>query len=194
VSVGAAGYLTIFGLACAESAGVPVPGETALLAGGVLARAGRLDITLVICLAAVGAIVGDNLGFLIGRAGGRRLLERPGLLERHRRRVLELGEPFFARHGPKAVFLGRWVIGVRLTVAWLAGMNRMPWPVFAFWNAAGGIAWATSVGLLAYSLGPTVERLFKVVGITGIALAGLLTAAYLGWRRTARRRGAPDRA
>src|SRR3954453_16499473 len=103
------GYLALFGFVGAESAGVPVPGETALIAAGVLARHGQFDIRLVIVIAAAAAITGDNIGYLIGRTGGRRLLERPGFLEHHRRQVLTKGDPFFERHGPKAVFLGRWV-------------------------------------------------------------------------------------
>jgi undecaprenyl-diphosphatase len=176
------GYLVLFGLVGAESAGVPVPGETALITAGVLAHHGRFNIELVIVIAASAAIVGDNVGYLIGRTGGRRLLERPGFLERHRRQLLRKGEPFFERHGPKAVFLGRWVAGLRIAAAWLAGISRMPWPVFLFWNALGGIAWATSVGLLAYYLGPTAEHIFKVTGLAGVALALVIAAAYLVWR------------
>jgi membrane-associated protein len=180
------GYLILFGLIGAESSGLPVPGESALIAAGVLAHDGQLDIVLVIVIAAGAAIVGDNIGYLIGRTGGRRLLERPGRLETHRRRILEKGEPFFATHGPKAVFLGRWVAGLRIAAAWLAGINRMPWPIFLFWNALGGIAWASSVGLLAYYLGPTAERVFKVVGVGGIALALVAVVGYLAWRRLRR--------
>lgn len=176
------GYLILFGLVGAESTGVPVPGETALITAGVLANHGQFKIWLVIVIAGAGAIVGDNLGYLIGRTGGRRLLERPGFLENHRRRILQKGEPFFAKHGPKAVFLGRWIAGLRIAAAWLAGINRMPWPIFVFWNALGGIAWATSVGLLAYYLGPTAERVFKYVGVSGIAIALLAAASYLAWR------------
>jgi membrane protein DedA with SNARE-associated domain len=177
------GYLILFGLVGAESTGVPVPGETALIAAAVLAHHGRFHIELVVLVAALGAIVGDNIGYLIGRTGGRRLLERPGLLETRRREVLAKGGPFFAKHGPKAVFLGRWVAGLRIAAAWLAGINRMPWPVFVFWNALGGIAWATSVGLLAYFLGPTVERVFRYVGLAGVAIVVLGVIGVLAWRR-----------
>jgi len=177
------GYLILFGLVGAESAGVPVPGETALITGGILASHGRFQIWLVIAVAAAGAIIGDNVGYLIGRTGGRKLLERPGFLEKHRRGILEKGEPFFEKHGPKAVFLGRWVAGLRIAAAWLAGINRMPWHIFAFWNSLGGIAWATSVGLLAFYLGPTAERIFKYVGVAGIAVAVLAAGGYLVWRR-----------
>src|ERR671933_657575 len=88
------GYLLLFALVGAESTGVPLPGETALIAAGVLAHHGRFHIALVIAAAAVAAIVGDNVGYLIGRTGGRRLLERPGVLEHHRHEILRRGEPF----------------------------------------------------------------------------------------------------
>lgn len=179
---GGLGYLVLFALVGAESTGVPVPGETALVTAGFLAARGQFQIELVILIAAVAAIVGDNLGYLIGRAGGRRLLEAPGILERHRRGVLAKGEPFFERHGPKAVFLGRWVAGLRIAAAWLAGVNRMHWPTFLFWNALGGVAWATSVGLLAYFLGPSAERIFRSVGLVGVGVAALAVVGLLAWR------------
>jgi membrane-associated protein len=177
------GYLALFALVGVESAGVPVPGETALIAGGAVASHGELSIELVIVFAALAAIVGDNVGYLIGRHGGRRLLERPGPFERQRREVIARGEPFFERHGPKAVFLGRWVAWLRITSAWLAGINRMRWPVFLFWNALGGIAWATSVGLLAYFLGHAVENIFKIGGIAAAVCVVGLVSGYLFWRR-----------
>jgi membrane-associated protein len=186
------GYLVLAALVGAESIGVPVPGETALIAAGLLARQGRFHISLVIIVASIAAIVGDNIGYLIGRTGGRALLQRPGFLETHRRRVLEKGEPFFERHGPKAVFLGRWVSGLRIAAAWLAGINQMRWPIFLFWNALGGIAWATSVGLAAYYLGPAAEHVLKVAGIAGIAVAVIIVAAYFVWRRHRRKEGALD--
>jgi membrane protein DedA with SNARE-associated domain len=184
-------YFLLFLLVGVESAGVPAPGETALIAAAVLAEHGRCSIELVIAIAATAAIVGDNIGYLIGRTGGRRLLERPGILERHRHAALAKGEPFFAKHGPKAVFLGRWIAGLRIAASWLAGINRMPWPTFLFWNALGGIAWAISVGLLAYYLGPAAERVFKVAGLAGVALASVGVILYLLWRR--RRRADDDR-
>jgi membrane-associated protein len=177
------GYVALFALVGVESAGVPVPGETALIASGVLAQHGDLSIVLVISIAAAAAIVGDNIGYLIGRTGGRRLLERPGAFERQRREIIARGEPFFERHGPKAVFLGRWIAWLRITSAWLAGINHMHWPVFLFWNALGGIAWATSVGLLAYFLGHAAEDIFKIGGIAAAAFIVLLVVTYALWRR-----------
>lgn len=176
------GYLILFALVGAESGGVPVPGESALIAAGVLAHHGQFRIELVIGIAAAAAIVGDNVGYLLGRTRGRRLLERPGFMQGHRRSILTKGDPFFAKHGPKAVFLGRWVLGLRVAAAWLAGINRMRWPVFLFWNALGGIAWATTVGLLAFYLGPTAEAIFKYVGAIGIAAAALAACGFFAWR------------
>jgi undecaprenyl-diphosphatase len=180
------GYPALGGLVAAESMGVPVPGETALIAAGILAHDGRLQIELVILIAAVAAITGDNLGYLIGRKGGRILLEKDGPLLKHRKAVLEKGEPFFARHGAKAVFLGRWVAGLRIAAAWLAGINRMHWLTFFFWNALGGIAWATSVGLVAYFLGHIAEKIVKDAGLIGVAVVVLAVIGFFIWRRRRR--------
>jgi membrane-associated protein len=185
------GYLALAGLVGVESIGIPVPGETALITAAILAHHGRFKIELVIVVAAAAAIVGDNIGYLIGRKGGRALLLRPGPLEERRKKFLERGEPFFERHGPKAVFLGRWIAGLRIAAAWLAGINRMHWPVFLFWNALGGIAWGTSVGLLAYFLGPTVEHIFKILGLVGVGVVALAIGAALGWRHLRRQRQSP---
>ncbi len=185
-------YVALFVLIAAESSGAPVPGETALITAGVLASHGDVRIEFAIAIAAVAAIVGDNIGYAIGRTGGRRLLERPGFLEHHRHRILEHGEPFFERHGAKAVFLGRWVAGLRIAAAWLAGINRMPWQRFLFWNALGGIAWAISVGLLAYWLGPPAEKIFRTMGIVGVSLAAVAVLGFVLWRRLRRRREIRD--
>lgn len=168
-----------------ESSGVPVPGETALIAAGVLAKGGSLDIVAVIAVAAAAAIVGDNVGYLIGRHGGRRLLEKPGPLEHHRLEIIRRGEPFFDKHGPKAVFLGRWVTGLRIAAAWLAGITHMRWRTFFFWNLLGGIAWAASVGFAAYLLGDAVKKVLEVGGAAAVAVVVLVLAvvAYVAWRR-----------
>jgi len=179
-------------LIAGESMGLPLPGETALIAAAILASRGNFDIAAVIALAATAAILGDNIGYLIGRRGGRTLLLRHPRLRSHGERMLAMGEPFFARHGPKAVFLGRWFAGLRIAAAWLAGINRMRWPSFLFWNATGGIAWAVSVGVLAYALGHSAERVLKTagaIGAGGIVLGGLIAFVWLRARR--RRRRAP---
>jgi membrane-associated protein len=176
------GYLALALLVGLESSGVPLPGETALIASGVLASRGDLSIELVIVIAAAAAIVGDNIGYWIGRKGGRKLLTAKGPLLEYRLKVIEHGEPFFDRHGAKSVFLGRWFAGLRIAAAWLAGINHMHWPTFLFWNATGGIAWAVSVGMLAYLLGPTAEDLFKTFGIAGAGLVIAILAGLFLWR------------
>src|SRR3954447_6261505 len=173
------GYPALFGLVMAESGGAPVPGETALIAAGALAGQGRLDIAFVIAVAACAAIIGDNIGYLIGRHGGGGPPRREGRFAHHRAKVLEHGEPFFARHGPKAVFLGRWIAGLRIASAWLAGVNKMRWATFLFWNALGGICWAASVALSIYFLGKVAEDAIDVVGPVGAVLGVVLIVGFL---------------
>ncbi|WP_051324134.1 DedA family protein [Candidatus Solirubrobacter pratensis] len=181
------GYVAVFALIAIETMGIPVPAETALIAAALLAHKGGMDIGTLIVIASAAAILGDNVGFAIGRHYGRRLFLARGPLLAHRRRLLEVGEPFFARHGPKAVFLGRWVSGLRIASAWLAGMNRMRWPTFVFWNALGGIAWATSVALSIYLLGSIAERAISIAGPVAAGLVVILLAGLLVWRRRQRR-------
>ncbi|HKP88872.1 MAG TPA: DedA family protein [Thermoleophilaceae bacterium] len=181
------GYIALAGLVGFETMGVPLPGETALIAAGILAADGRLEIELVVLVAAGAAIVGDNVGFWIGRRGGRKLLELPGPLQRHRQGVLVRGEAIFRRHGGKTVFFGRWFSGLRIASAWLAGVNRMPWGEFLVYNALGGIAWAVSVGLLAYWAGHSADDVLKVVGVGGLGVALVVLGAFLLWRWRRRR-------
>jgi membrane protein DedA with SNARE-associated domain len=175
----------------AESMGIPVPGETALITEALVASQGKVSIVAVIAVAAAGAIIGDNIGFFfIGRKGGRQLLERPGRFERERRRALEIGDPFFEKHGAKAVFFGRWIAGLRTWASWLAGASKMPWHVFVFWNAAGGILWATTVGLAVYYAGASAKHVITQVGIyalIGVAVVAVVTiATFLVLRRRRR--------
>ena len=177
------GYVALAAIVAGETMGIPLPGETALIAAGILASDGRLSIELVIVVAAGAAILGDNVGFWIGRRGGRKLLELPGPLAHHRRRVLERGEEVFRRHGGKTVFFGRWFSGLRIAAAWLAGVNRMPWGRFVVYNAAGGMAWAVSVALLAYYAGHSAGDVLKTVGLWGLGAALVVLGAFVFWRR-----------
>jgi membrane-associated protein len=182
------GYAVVFALIAVETMGIPVPGETALIGASLLAHDGRLNIVPLVALSAAASILGDNVGFAVGRKGGRRLFEMPGPFHGQRLAALETGEPFFARHGSKAVFLGRWVAGLRIASAWLAGMNRMPWGRFLFWNALGGICWAAGIGFGTYFVGHAFEQ---VVGVGGIVAAGIVGGGLLGllvWRRLRARR------
>ncbi len=188
INVSHIGYPVLFLLVMAESGGMPVPGETGLIAGGVLASGGTLSIELVIAIAAAAAIVGDNIGYLIGRNGGRWLLERPGAFHTQRLGVLETGEPFFERHGPKAVFFGRFLLGLRVWASWLAGATRMPWRSFVLWNALGGICWASAIGLLAYYLGHSAGNAIEAFGVFGlVAVLLAVLAGFIAHRRHRRR-------
>jgi len=159
------GYWAVLVFVMIESTGIPVPGETMLLAAAVYAgTTHHLQILFIIVAAAAGAILGDNLGFWVGREGGYRLLRRYGHVVHLDEGKLKLGQYLFRRHGGKVVFFGRFVAVLRAWAAFLAGVNRMPWPHFLAYNAAGGILWAALYGYGAYVLGDQVHRLTGTVG------------------------------
>jgi membrane protein DedA with SNARE-associated domain len=167
------GYLlpAIIGL---ESMGVPSPGETALVLAAVLASQGKLQIELVIAIGVASAIIGDNAGYLLGRHFGREVLVAKGPLHKHRERAIAAGDRFFERHGPKTVFVARWIALVRFAAAWLAGINKMPFRQFFFWNALGGITWGITFGLVGYYGGQAAAGVLATVGIVGAVLLALL--------------------
>ena len=175
------GLPLLFLVVMLESFGIPLPGETALIAFGVLAAQGNYSITWVIVLAAAGAIVGDNLGYwLIGRWGGRALFRRWRWLNKYSERVLPRAERLMQRHGAKTVFFGRFITVLRYTAAWIAGLGRMPWWEFLFWNAAGGICWATEVGLVAYYAGHAAADAIQQYGIYAAgAIVFVLVLAFV---------------
>jgi membrane-associated protein len=168
------GYPLLFGLVAAESAGALVPGETSLILAAAVAAQGQLSLPLVIAVAAAAAMLGDNAGDLIGRKGLRRLGDRPGRWAAGRRRLVERGEAFFARRGSAAVFFGRWLPGLRVVTSWLAGANRMPWRRFLLFNALGGIAWAATIGSLAYVVGRSASGSLGAIGFVGLGVAALV--------------------
>ncbi len=172
------GYLlpAIIGL---ESLGVPSPGETALVLAAVLASQGKLQIWLVILIGVCSAIVGDNIGYLLGRHFGREVLEAPGPFRHRRVQVIAAGDRFFERHGPKAVFLARWIALVRFAAAWLAGINEMRFRQFFFWNALGGITWGVTFGLVGYFGGNAAASVISSFGVfAAVALGVLVVGGY----------------
>ena len=185
------GYAVVFGGVFLENTGLPVPGETALLAGAALARNGQLSLAWVIVTAIAGATLGDNLGFFIGRRGGRRIAERHGWrIGMTRERLLEFDQ-FFERHGPKTVFAARFITGLRVVGAVLAGGSGMGWPTFLFYNASGAVVWCTAVGFAGYSLAYSWETLERWIGRTGlIALALVAACGAVGFVRARRNRHA----
>jgi membrane protein DedA with SNARE-associated domain len=171
------GLILLFALVAMESAGVPLPGETALIAAAILAERGHYSIVAVIAVAAAAAIVGDNIGYWIGRKGGRELLHRTPVVRDYFERALPPSERFFRRHGAKTVFFGRFIAVLRVTAAWMAGISRMPWWRFLIWNAAGGIVWATLVGVVAYVFGRAAADAISRYGVFGAIVILVVGAA-----------------
>src|ERR1700676_2411990 len=178
------GYWAVLLFVAIESTGIPFPGETMLLVAAIYAgTTHRLAIELVIVAAAGGAILGDNLGYWVGREGGYRLLRRYGRYVRLDERKIKLGQYLFRKHGGKVVFFGRFIAVLRAWAAFLAGTNRMPWVSFLIYNALGGIIWATLYGLGGYFFGNNMHRLTGPIGPTTIALGLLITIASLAFVR-----------
>ena len=191
------GYWIVFAAIAIESLGIPFPGETALLAGAIYAATTHhLSIPVVIIAASAGAIMGDNIGFLIGHYGGHALLLR--LTRTRLARAIHFDEAkigyaqrYFARYGDKTVFIGRFFSLLRTWVAFLAGTNRMRWSSFLFWNATGGIAWATVYGVLGFVLGhnlPLLGKVLSILGVFGVALGVLCVVGIVAWVVSRKRR------
>lgn len=187
-------YVLIAALACAESAafvGLVIPGETALLLGGFLAATGRVSLTTMIVAAAVGAIVGDSAGYEIGRQVGP-AVRRSRLGRRIGESRWARAEAYLARHGGRAVFLGRWVGLLRALVPTLAGMTRLPFRTFLAYNVAGGLTWAPTFVLLGYAAGDSYQQLHRLVGRASLALACVLgVLVTVAWMARQRRRRQP---
>lgn len=183
------GYWVVFLVIMLESAGVPLPGESALVLAAVYAGAtGQLDITYVIATAIAAAIIGDNCGFWIGRIYGVQLLERYGRYVNLTESRLRVGRYLFERHGAKIVFFGRFVAVLRVFAAVLAGVNKYGWKPFLFFNAAGAVTWATLMGLGGYVFGESINRVSGALGIAAlvIALIGIIAFIYFMRRQEKR--------
>jgi membrane protein DedA with SNARE-associated domain len=163
-----------------ESLGLPLPGETALVSAAIYtATTGRLSLVGLFCAAATGAVLGDGLGYLIGRMLGWHRLCKLGRHAGIGRERLQFGRVVFLQHGGKIVIAGRFVAILRVLVALLAGALHMPWRKFAIFNALGGMAWVTLVGGGAYLLGTRIRWLLNSFGILGFALGALVVIALM---------------
>lgn len=175
------GYGLVLVVVALESAGVPLPGETVLVSAAIYAgTTHNMDIAGVIGAATAGAIVGDNIGFWIGREVGPPILERFGDIVGLDARRRKLGQYLFRRYGGVIVFFGRFVAFLRAFAALLAGVNRLDPLRFFVFNAAGGIAWATLFGLGGYALGASFHRIAGPFGLAMLAFA--VVALVFGWR------------
>ena len=169
------GWALVATLTCLEAMGLPLPGESALIAAGIYAgTSGQMSILALVAAAAGGAIVGDNIGFLIGRTLGVRALHRWGARIGLTEDRLLLGRYLFARHGAKVVVFGRFVAVLRTVAALLAGATGMRWPRFLTANAAGGILWASAWGFGAYAFGTGIQH---IAGPVAIVLGAATLAA-----------------
>ncbi|MBA3636468.1 MAG: bifunctional DedA family/phosphatase PAP2 family protein [Actinomycetota bacterium] len=185
------GYLVILFGVMLESTGVPLPGETILLASGVLVQQGHLDLGYVIVFGILGAVVGDQIGYWVGREGGRPFVLRWGRYAFITPERLARAEAFFERHGGKAVFLARFFSGLRVFGALVAGISRMRWGTFILYNALGGAVWATAVILAGYFLGSSLGLVEHWLGRATLVLAAVLAVLvgfYLAYRWAAHNR------
>ena len=178
------GYAAVFVFVMVESLGIPFPGETMVIAAALYAGTSHhLSPWLIWAVAAGGAILGDNIGFAIGRWGGFRLLLRHGSKVRLNEAKLKVGRLIFERHGGKVVFFGRFVSILRTYAAFLAGTNQMSWPRFLAFNAAGGIVWAGIYSLGFYYAGKGLESVRGPVDYGLGAAAVVIVVLFIVWIR-----------
>jgi membrane-associated protein len=184
------GYWTLFLALMLENAGAPIPGETVLLLASFLAFSEKqLHLPYIIVIGIVAATLGDNLGYSIGRRGGRPLLDRYAHLLRVRAEPIARGEHLFQRYGSFTVFIARFIFGMRVIAGPLSGVLRMPWGRFVLFNFLGAATWVTVIALLGYTFGEHWVVLAKTLGRINLVLA--VVAAYVGlmlWRRYRARR------
>ena len=187
--IGTYGYWALFGLVAAESLGVPLPGETALIIAGTYAgTTHRLSPWLIFLVAAAAAIVGDNIGYWIGDKGGYPLARRYGPKVRLDERKLKIARYLFDRHGAKVVFFGRFVSVLRTYAAFLAGTSKMRWRLFLPANAAGGIVWAGIYTLASYLAGNALQRASATITwvLAGATVVAIVAVVLLVRRQASR--------
>jgi membrane protein DedA with SNARE-associated domain len=178
------GYYAVFLFIALESLGIPLPGESTLIAAAVYAGATHhLDIRVVFAVAAAASIIGDNAGYWLGRTGGQRLVQRFGRYVRLDAAKLRVGRYLFDRHGGKVVFYGRFVSVLRTYAAFFAGLNRMRWRRFLAFNAGGGLVWSAVYAFGAFGLGTAATSVGSVVTYVGLALTAVLTVAAIVFGR-----------
>jgi membrane protein DedA with SNARE-associated domain len=182
------GYPTVFFGVMLENAGLPIPGETILLIAGYFAGIGQFNLPLVMMIAATGAVIGDNIGFAIGHHYGRSFLLRVGkFVFLTPARLVHL-ENYFAKHGNKTILVARFITGLRVFAALLAGASNMRWRVFLIYNIAGALLWSVVITTLGYVFGQSLPLLIKWVGRSGtiLLIVGVIVAVVV-WRIYRRR-------
>lgn len=178
------GYWTVFFALLLENAGVPVPGETVLLFASFLAFDEKeLHLRYIILVGIIAATLGDNIGYWIGRKGGRPLLERYTHIFRIPPTMIQKGEDLFAKHGSVTIFFARFVFGMRIIAGPLAGVLKMDWKKFSLFNLLGAALWVTVISVLGYKFGEEWETLVRVMGRVNLIIGIIaLWIAYMLWR------------
>ncbi len=165
-----------------ENSGVPVPGETILIiASAVAYNTHELRLPWIIVIGTVAATTGDNIGYWIGRKGGRPLLERWKRFFRVKQKHIAAGEALIAKHGPLAIFFARFVTGARVIAGPLAGILHMHWPRFALFNFLGALTWVCAIAGLAFAFGSQLDHLLAVMKEANWAILAVVAAAVLFW-------------
>jgi membrane protein DedA with SNARE-associated domain len=196
--IGRYGYLVVFFGVMLESTGVPLPGETVLIAAGVLVHRGVLGFGDALFFGILGAVIGDQIGYWVGRFGGRPFVLRWGRYALITPERLGRAERFFEQHGGRAVFLARFITGLRIFGALVAGISRMPWGKFALYNVLGGTAWATAAVSLGYFLWASISLVehwvgrFSLLLVAAVVLAVLLRRVYRKAMQTRRNEDPPN--
>jgi len=177
------GYWAVFFGVMLENAGLPVPGETILLVAGYFSSTGEFNIALVMLIAAVGAVIGDNIGFAVGHHFGRAFILRVGRFVFLTPKRFEHMENYFKSHGNKTIFVARFITGLRVFAALLAGASNMRWRTFLFYNVTGAILWSIVITTLGFLFGESLPILIRWVGRSGtILLVVGVVGAIVAWR------------
>jgi len=177
------GYWAVFFGVMLENAGLPVPGETILLVAGYFSSTGEFNIALVMLIAAVGAVIGDNIGFAVGHHFGRAFILRVGRFVFLTPKRFEHMENYFKSHGNKTIFVARFITGLRVFAALLAGASNMRWRTFLFYNVTGAILWSIVITTLGFLFGESLPILIRWVGRSGtILLVAGVIGAIVAWR------------
>jgi membrane protein DedA with SNARE-associated domain len=188
------GYFVIIAGVLLENAAIPAPGHTVVLAGAFLAYSGHLSIVWVAVCACAAAIVGDNIGYLLGKRYGQSLIARHrGFFRFTEKRECKVRR-FFDEHGPKAVVIGRFVTGLQTVAAIMAGISHMRWRTFFAWNVIGAIMWAAAFSALGYAAGRSVDAVDTYLGVAGLVVLGVVIvggAGFLLWRHHRRAAAEP---
>ena len=187
------GYWVVFFGVMLENAGLPIPGETILLAAGFASALGLFHLPLVMLIAATGAVIGDNIGYWVGRYYGRRFFDRFGKFLFLTPARLARMDAFFARHGSKTIFVARFITGLRVFAALFAGASKMRWRTFFLYNVAGAILWAIVIATVGRLFGDSWPILERWIGRSGvIMLVAVIVIIVIGWRIKVHRESRTD--